>query len=77
MWPARNARGDRRSRRRQPKLVASTKLLARLVLALGLTSDERMTLFALALPEIRLPEMPATTSHPYLKPGLLWPTSIM
>ena len=44
------------------RIRASTKLLARLAQALGLTSDERMTLLALALPEIWMLEIPADSA---------------
>jgi transcriptional regulator with XRE-family HTH domain len=37
---------------------ASTKLLVRIASALALTSDERLTLFALAIPELRLRQIP-------------------
>jgi transcriptional regulator with XRE-family HTH domain len=37
---------------------ASTKLLVRIASALALTSDERLTLFALAIPELRLTQIP-------------------
>jgi transcriptional regulator with XRE-family HTH domain len=37
---------------------ASTKLLVRIASALALTSDERLTLFALAIPELRLAQIP-------------------
>jgi DNA-binding XRE family transcriptional regulator len=44
------------------RMRASTKLLARLAQTLGLTSHERMTLLALALPEIWMPETPADST---------------
>jgi transcriptional regulator with XRE-family HTH domain len=45
------------------RIRASTKLLARLAQALGLSSDERMTLLALALPEIWMLQIPADTTN--------------
>jgi transcriptional regulator with XRE-family HTH domain len=45
------------------RIRASTKLLARLAQALGLSSDERMTLLALALPEIWMLQVPADSTN--------------